>query len=248
MDVGVRILSEQELNSVSSTKQVQFGAEGVTADGRRYKYVGFGGTSTINSGILLVAPAAGTNSTGLVIPALTSQPSTTALQSGSFSFTVTNGATAVTQDQYQFVEVINTAGTFQYRLKGHTAAAGAGAIILSLGEPLVNPAALVPGTDTVNLIYSPYNACAPSLTQRVPVGVTVTQVPNTSSVTNYGWVQVGGKSFVNATSATIGQAVKQDTSGTAGFVAVTSAATDYQIGAARASAASSTASVHLSLA
>lgn len=247
MQDGPRFLTEEDLNTITTTKQTQLGAVGQTADGRVFRYVTFGGTATINAGLLLVAPAAPANSTALVIPALSAQPNANALSAGSLQFVVTNGSTSVTQDQFQFVEVINTAGTFQYKLRGNTAAGNAGAITLSLAEPLVNPAALVPGTDTVNLVLSPYNGPAPSLTQRTPVGFTILQVPNTSTVTNYGWVQTQGKAFVNATSATIGQAIKQDTSGTAGFIAATAASTDYEIGVARASATSSTASVHLSI-
>lgn len=249
MQDGPRYLTETDLNVVTTTKQTQYGADGVTSDGRRFKYVGFGGTSTINPGLLTVAPAAPANSTGLAITATgTGGQVAGNLVAGSTTLVVTNGATAVTQDQFSFVEIIvSAAGTYKLRLKGNTlAAASTGYVTLFLAEPLPpNATTLIPGTDTVNLRLSPYNGVIPSLTKSEPVGVTVCPVPNTASVTNYGWVQTYGTAFVAATTATKGQAVTQDTGGTAGFFMSTAAATDYGFAVAYASAASSTASVFL---
>ena len=44
MDVGIRTLTEQDINTLSTSKQVQYGATGMTEDGRKYRYVSFGGT------------------------------------------------------------------------------------------------------------------------------------------------------------------------------------------------------------
>lgn len=251
MEAGVRQLTETDLNQVTTTKQTQYGALGQTEDGRMFRYVGFGGTSTINPGLLLVAPAAPANSTGLAITATSvAGGNTTAnLQAGSTTLIVTNGATSVTQDQFQFVEIIvSGGGTYKLKLRGNTAAGNGGLITLNLRDPLPATATtLIPGTDTVNLRLAKYNGVTASTTKSEPVGVTVCPVPNTSSVTNYGWVQVKGEAFVSATTATKGQALTQDTAGTAGFFMNTAAATDYQVAVAYASAASSTASVDLNL-
>lgn len=247
MQDGPRYLTNTDIYNLTTTQQDQLGAKGVTADGREYRYVKFGGTSTINSGLVLVAAAVASNSTGLAIPTTNS---TAALSSGSTSFVVTNGATAVTQDQFAegFVEVLGTNGVQTYRLKGNTAAGNAGAITLFLAEPLRNTTALANGTNTVNLTKSIYDSPVATLTKSAPVGVTIMPVANTASVTNYGWVQTKGHGFVSATTATKGQPVAQDTAGTAGFAMSTAAATDYQIGVAKESAASSTAPVELNLA
>lgn len=251
MQDGPRFLTETDLNTVTTTKQTQFGAIGQTEDGRFFRYVAFGGTSTINPGLLLVAPAAPANSTGLAITSTSVAGGnvTANLQAGSTTLVVTNGSTSVTQDQFQAVEIIVAAGgTYRLRLRGHTAAGNGGLITLFLKEPLpANTTQLIPGTDTVNLRLSPYNGPTASLTKSEPVGVTVCSVPNTASVTNYGWVQTLGAAFVAATSATKGQSLTQDTSGTAGFFMNTAAATDYQAAVAYASAASSTASVYLNI-
>lgn len=251
MQDGPRFLTETDLNTLTTTKQTQYGALGQTEDGRFFRYVSFGGTATVNPGLLLVAPAAPANSTGLAITAtsVTGGNVTANLQAASNTLVVTNGATSVTQDQFQFVEIIVSAGgTYRLRLRGNTAAGNAGLITLFLKEPLpAGTTQLIPGTDTVNLRLSPYNGVVASLTKSEPVGVTVSSVPNTASVTNYGWVQTLGPVFVAATTATKGQAVTQDTGGTAGFVMSTAAATDYPAGVAYASAASSTATVFLNI-
>lgn len=251
MQDGPRYLTDSDLNTVTTVKQTQLGALGQTEDARFYRYVAFGGTATINPGLLVVAPTAPANSTGLAITAtsVASGNVTANLQAGTMTLVVTNGATAVTQDQFGSVEIIVSAGgTYKLRLRGNTAAAGAGLITLYLKEPLpLGSTQLIPGTDTVNLRLSPYNGVVTSTTKSEPVGVTITVVPNTATVTNYGWVQTLGQAFVAATTATKGQAVTQDTAGTAGFFMSTAAATDYPVGVAYASAASSTASIWLNI-
>lgn len=251
MQDGPRFLTESDLNTLTTTKQTQYGAYGITEDGRRFQYVSFGGTSTINPGLLLIAGVAPANSTGLAITAtsVTGGNVTANLQAASTTLVVTNGSTSVTANQFSYVEIIvSGGGTYKLKLRGNTAAGNGGLITLSLAEPLpANTVQLIPGTDTVNLRVSPYNGVAASLTKSQPVGVTYCLVPNTSTVTNYGWVQVSGPAFVAATTATKGQAVTQDTGGTAGFFMSTAAATDYPIGVAYASAASSTATVDLNI-
>ena len=71
MDVGIRSLSEQDINTLSTTKQVQFGATGMTEDGRGFRYVSFGGTSTIAPGLVVVAAANTANFQAMAITATT---------------------------------------------------------------------------------------------------------------------------------------------------------------------------------
>lgn len=250
MESGVRQLTYLDLNQFTTTKQEQFGAIGMTSDGRTYRYVGFGGTSTINPGLLLVGPAAPANSTALAITAVGTGGQVTAnLSAGSKTLVITNGATAVTQNQFQFVEIMvgGTLPLYSLKLNGNTPAAASGYITLSLKEPLPqNITTLVPGTDTVNLVLSKFNGPTASTTGNAPVGVTVNVIPNTATVTNYGWVQSKGHAIVKATTATIGLGIAQDQAGTAGYV-ITSAATTGNLGWAKASASSGNASVELSI-
>ena len=251
METGFRVITATDVNTYSATKQDDLGALGVTADGRRYVYVKFGGTATISAGLLCVGPAAPANSTGLAITATGLGAQVTAnLVAGSNTLVVTNGVTAVTQDQFAggSLELVTATDlTYSILIKGNTAAANGGYITVQLDEPIPQGATtLIPGTDTANLVLSQYNGVIPSTTGNAPAGVTVNAIPNTASVTNYGWVQCAGKAFVKATTATIGLGIAQDLSGTAGYVIVT-AATTGNIGWAKATAASNTASVVLNI-
>lgn len=250
MESGVRQLTYLDLNQFTTTKQEQYGAIGMTSDGRTYRYVKFGGTSTVNPGLLLVGPAAPTNSTALAITATATGGQVAGnLVAGSRTLVVTNGATAVTQDQFQFVEIMvgGTLPLYSLKLNGHSAAAASGYVTLQLREPLPqNITTLVPGTDTVNLVLSKFNGPTASTTGNAPVGVTVNVIPNTATVTNYGWVQTKGHAVVKATTATIGLGIAQDQAGTAGYVIIT-AATTGNVGWAKASASSGNASVELAI-
>lgn len=253
METGYRVLTSTDVNTIDTNKDDQYGALGVTSDGRQYRYVKFGGTSTIQPGFLMVGPAAAANSTALAITAAGTGTQVTAnLQAGSRTLVITNGSTAVTADQFQYIEInvggASSTASYSLRLDGHTAAAATtGYIICSLYDPL--PATitqLVPGTDIVNMVYSKYNGCIASTTGNAPVGITVVPVANSSTVTYYGWVQSNGKAIVKATTATIGLGIAQDQAGTAGYVII-SAATTGNIGWAKASAVSNTASVELNI-
>lgn len=253
MESGVRQLTEQDLSTLSTTKQVEYGAVGMTADGRVFRYAAFGGTSTIAPGQLLVAPAVTAGWQALAIPAAgTGDQTAASLKAGSTFLTLTNGATAITADKFAegYAQVNQTSGTNEgpivYQLRGNQAAAGSGSpsfdIFFQQAEPLRNAETLVAATDTVNLVVNGYNGAIASATAGRPVGVTVIQVPNTSTVTNYGWVQTKGMSFLTNDAGgnlTVGEAVSQSTS-TAGDV-VAAGATTFRVGLALKAFNSSTA-------
>lgn len=240
-----------------------YGTIGQTGDGRIFRYASFPGTSTIQPGILLTAAAAPANSTSLAIAALTSQPANTslgtgsatgatALSAGSTAFAVTNGSTAVTQDQFAFVEILVSAGgTYKLRLRGNTAAASGKLITLYLRDALPpNITQLIPGTDVVNLRLSVYQAPTASTTQGYNVGVTPVSVPQSSTASYAGWLQTRGQAYVQATSGTLGFPVAQDVATNAGFVAnvgAGAAETVPAIGTFVTAAASSAASVFLKI-
>lgn len=253
METGYRLLTNQDLNTLDTVKNEQFGAGGVASDGRQFRYVKFGGTSTIQPGFLMVGPAAPANSTALAITATGTGGQVAAnLLAGSKTLVITNGGTAVTADQFQYLEInvggASSTASYSLRIAGHTAAAATtGYVTVQLAEPLPATATtLVPGTDIANLVLSKYNGVGASTTGNAPVGVTTTQVVNTATVTNYGWVQTTGHAIVKATTATIGLGIAQDQAGTAGYVII-SAATTGNIGWAKASAVSNTASVELNI-
>lgn len=217
----------------------ELGYEGVTANGRTYRFCLIGGTSTVTPGTLLVAPAAPSNSTGLAIAALTAQPQSTAtgdtatgtaaLSTGSLAFAITNGSTSVTQDQFAggYVDVLQTSGTnpgpTTYQLRGNSAGGNGATVTLYLAEPLQQLAgALTPGTDTVNLRVNTYANVVSSSTLAQPVGIVPVQVPNSASAQYYAWIQTKGQaSAVAQGSITAFNSISQSTT-TAGSVAVTS--------------------------
>jgi hypothetical protein len=241
MESGFRQLTTQDITTLSTTKQEQFGAMGATPDGRIFRYAGFGGTSTIAPSQLLVAKAYTANYYGLAITAVGTGGQTTGnLLAGSTQLVLTNGATAITQDQFAegYLEVIQTSGTNEgpvlYKIKGNTAAAattGYVTVFLNQDEPLRNAETLVAGTDTASLNPSPYAAVAPSATAGQVAGVSVVQTPNSSTVTNYGWVQTQGSCILTNDAGgnlTVGEGIAQSTTTAGDIVAV--AATTYQIG------------------
>jgi hypothetical protein len=273
MQNGPRFLTQADINQLTllnpsnvpanqpTALHDEYGSLGQTEDGRLYRFVKFAGTSTIQPGLLLTAPATPANALGLVIPASTAQPNNTAigngttggnaLAAGSTSFVVTNGTTTVTQDEFQFVEILVAAGgTYNLKLRGNTAATSGQPITLYLAtdEPLPpNITTLIPGSDTVNLRYSNWNQPTATLTAGSPVGVTVVSVPQSSTASYGGWVQVKGRSYVQSTSGTAGYPAAQDRSGTAGFLINSTGATEPQLGIFVYSEASSAATVNLDI-
>lgn len=245
-------LNIQPLGTLSTTQLLPLGTivyspkdQGRTA----FRYVQFGGTSTINPGLLVVTPAAPSNSTGLAIPTSNSAAQLTGGGNpASNQLIITNGSTAVTANQFADGIITITGGTYieHHRILGNSAdATGSLPITVEMAGPLINT--VVAGTNTVSLRQSPsYNVVA-SLTAANPVGVTIVPVLNTASVTNFGWVQLSGQAYVQATSATKGQALVQDTSGTAGYFANSAASTTPAIAIAQESASSSLAVVNLFL-
>jgi hypothetical protein len=229
MQDGPRTLTETDLTATTTTQLTQLGAQGITEDGRQFRYVKAG--AAINGGQLAVAAALSSNSTALVIPA----QAVTNLAAGSTQLIVTNGSTAVAQNQFAegFVEVLGANGGYAVRISGNTAAAGAGAITLQLAEVL--PAAVVAGTNTVNLTASPYSGVVTSTTASLPIGVARAAIASGS----YGWVQTYGHALIAATGAiTKGAGISQDASTTAGNVSAASGA-GYQVAVAKEAAANS---------
>jgi hypothetical protein len=254
MDTGIRTLAEQDISVLSTTQSSQLGAIGQTADGRKFRYVSFGGTSTIAPGLVVTAPALTANFQGLAITATTVTAATQVtanLNLGATQIVLTNGSTAITKDQFAegYLDIIvggasADAGHYTHKIRGNTAAAAStGYVTVYLAEPLRNTTALVPGTDTANLRLNDYANVNTSTTAALPVGVTVMPVPNTATVTNYGWVQVYGDCVVlndAGGTITVGGAFGQSTT-TAGNVKAATASTVPIIGITKIAISASTA-------
>lgn len=232
MDTGFKQLSEQELNTVSPTKLTEYGTIGATVDGRLYRYVGFGyvsGVTTFAPGLGFYTQVAPANSTGLAITGTgTGGQVAGNLSAGATTIVLTNGSTAVWQDEFAYLQLnISAGGTYNLKLIGHSAAAAStGYITCYLSEPLP-PAitTLIPGTDVANLIVNPWAWVLPTKTESKAIGVSVAPATATTaakSTTNttpgsFGWLQTRGLSYVAATSGTLGYPMGQDVTTTAGF-------------------------------
>jgi hypothetical protein len=253
MQTGPIFLTASDIYNLTTTQTQAYGSVGVTQDGRRYRYVSFGGTSTITSGKVVTAPvitASTAGFQGMTITAVgTSTQVTANLALGSTTIVLSNtGATAITQDMFKeghldvLVGALGITSSYSYKIVGNTAAAAtSGYVTIELDEALRNTTALVPGTDTCNIQVSPYSAVNTSSTAANVVGVTIMPVPNTASVTNYGWVQTSGESAViNDANViiTVGGAFAQSTT-TPGAVITATASTLPIIGRARVAMAQS---------
>jgi len=248
MQDGPRFLTESDISALTTSKQTQYGAIGQTGDGRLYRYCSFGGTSTIASGLVVVASALTANFQGVAITATGTGGQVAAnLANGSNQIVLTNSTSStLTQDQLAegFLEVMvggasSSTGQYSYKIKGNAAVAAGNVTAqyytVTLYEPLRNTTALVPGTDTVNLTPSPYNGANTSTTAALPVGVTTQPIVNSSTVTNYGWTQVFGPTNVlndAGGTITVGGAFAQSTT-TAGNVKAATASAAPIIGITR---------------
>lgn len=250
MESGVRQLTSTDLNQITTSKTEALGTIGQTADSRFFRYVGFGGTSTIAPGALCVSAALTAGYQSLAITAVGTGGQVAAnLLAGSTQIVLTNGATAITQDQFAegYLEVKQTSGSnngpILYKIRGNTAAAGSATftVFLDPKEPLRNASTLVAGTDTCNVNPHPYAAVAPSTTLNTAAGFTPIQVPNTSSVSYFGWVQCTGTALVTNDAAgtlAVGTAFAQ--SGTVAGAVVAAGATSADLGQTRIAISAST--------
>lgn len=205
----------------------QLGQVGQTSDGRRYRLCTFASATTVTPGTFVSSQWRNTNYTSLAIA--TVQPANTAfynaesapvsaIAKGSVALNVLGAtATAATADQFAggFLEVSQNSGAgngpIAYKIQGNSAATSAGQVTVYLADSLNVNSKLVAGTDTVNLVPSPFVAVQASVTLAPPVGVLTVQVPNTSTTTYAAWVQTRGQvlALCSATSAVAYTNLKQ---------------------------------------
>lgn len=186
METGIRSLTSTDLRVTTSTATETLGAVGVTADGRRFRYVKSDASGGLAVGKLGVAPAVVANHVNR------SLGSTSNVAVGSTVVTVAIGATACTTDQYAggYLVVRDGAGAgAAYRINGNTSSAGSTDVTVSLVDPVST--ALSTSTSKVDLV-NPFNGVAASTTLAQPVGVAT----KAFAAGEYGWVQTAGVASV----------------------------------------------------
>lgn len=229
MENGAKLLYGSDLAVVTSAQSEAYGSVGYTIDGRRYRYVQFGGTVT--AGNLLVAPA-------LVANHLNIAPA--AALAGATQISVTLGATAATKDQYaEGLLVVGTDGSgtpVTRRIKGNDVGLSGATINVYLDsrEPLLFA---LTTSNKVSLTPSRYNLVTASSTAGEPVGIAV----NSGTVNQFGWVQVFGPVGVvnDAAGSLSAQGLLQQSTTVAGAVVAGATAGNLVIGRAIQAAAAS---------
>lgn len=221
MESGASQLTGTDLAVNTASKQDSYGKVGATNDGRRFRYVQFGGAVT--AGNVVIAPALVSNHLNISVQ--------TAAAANATNVLVTLGATAATQDQYAegylVVGVTGSGVPVIRKIKGNTAGSASTTITVVLDgrEPLLFA---LTTSNVVSLIPSRFNGVTASSTAGDPVGVAV----NSAGSGTFGWVQVFGPCPVvndaGGALTALGK-IKQSTS-VAGSVVASSAATDIQLG------------------
>lgn len=180
------------------------------ADGRTYRFARVGSVAAV-AGSLYQSEVPGANFDELVVPAAVAVNATT--------ITVTNGATAATENMFAggYLNVEDDAGEGRaYRIKGNEAADGTDPLVIYL-DPEQGIQEALSTASTVGLAKSRFAGVIihPSPPTAALVGVAAADIP----ATNYGWFQVRGEASV-LTSGTV----------VIGNVAVASTATDGAVG------------------
>lgn len=200
MEQARRDLTSSDLRLITSTQQDILGAEGTTNDSRMFRYCSIG-ASNVGAGLCLNTPTSTAGYLGLnVAAAVTVTNAVDQVSSTSNTLTVTNGATAITQDQFLGGNVTIISGTgagTNYRIEGNLLAGANGVITLTLAEPLAQS---VDTTSVVNLTVNPWANLATSTSAgstadnvRVAGVSTIPMAANT-----FGWIQTEGYGTVRS--------------------------------------------------
>lgn len=213
---GYTLIADIDTLSSQPRAKHALGQRAVTSDGRMFSYARAGAVNLV-VGHLLQSPVVDTNYSAMAVAANVAADMSGA---GPTTITVTNGASAVTADQFAggLLEVEVGAGAGQtFTVLSNTAAVAAATITFIVDEPVRQ--ALASATSTVTARVNVCNGVIdhPTVATGVPVGVAVYAIP----ATEYGWIQIGGESAVlsDVAPASLGQGV-QPSAATAGAVTV----------------------------
>lgn len=220
MNVGSRTLTATDVRDITSTKQDQLGAIGVTEDGRVYRY-GSAGASNLAAGKLAVNADLDTNVTNVAVAV--------AAAIGATSVSVTAGNTIVADAYADGYLVVNdaTGEGILYRVVGNSGRTGAGTITVSLAEPI--QVALTTSSE-VTLKVNPWANLVISATDQADQAMGVPNVAVTAAY--FGWFQTRGECAVLADEAVNRGLALTIGTGTAGAVEALDAAGEPQIGVA----------------
>lgn len=207
-------VSPQDLLTISDTAQTTVGALGVTADGRKVRYVK-AGASNIAAGVLLQGPAEVTAHQNLT---------PVAASAGATQVTVALGATAATLNQYAggYMVITVTPGVGEvYTIKSNPAAALSTSMVVTLEEALKTA---ITTSTRIDLVANPYNGVIinPTTASGPVVGASIVAL----TASYFGWiVSAGPASILNDGGSTVGTNVSAS-NGSTGAVeaAVTSQA------------------------
>lgn len=180
----------EQFNSYAD-ERVPLGTALVCQDGRLYRFGKVGAGAAAVVGNLYQSPVPGANYDELALPA--------AVAVGSRTVVVTNGATAITEDQFKggFLNVEDDAGEGRaYLIESNTADAGAGPVTVTLAAGHGIKVALTTVT-TVGLTASPYSGLIihPSPPTACLIGVAASAI----AAGEYGWFQRKGPASVLGT-------------------------------------------------
>ena len=162
------------------------GSLGITADGRKFRYVKVGSSAALVAGNVIQSPAEVTANESLT---------PTAADIGATEITITTGA-AVTANAYAngYMVCTNTPSNgLVYKIKSHPANSGATTCVFTLYEPLI---VALTSSSRVDLVFDPYNGVIqnPATATGCVVGVALKAI----TASYYGWVQSAGTCAVLA--------------------------------------------------
>lgn len=178
-------LTNQDARQLSATRLHRLGTIVETADGRIFRYAGAGAVNLSGGKVVIGAPKVANHTASSVAAAA---------PVGSLSVSVTVGATAVTQNQYNgaFLVVVDGPGVgAAYRIEGTPAIASSGTGTIQLSESI---ATALTTSSKVSLQLSPFSS---TIVSSGAVGFFAAGVPNLDvPATYYYWAQVGGVASV----------------------------------------------------
>jgi hypothetical protein len=217
MNEPQKLMFSQSILAQSSVRKEILGAPRTLHDGRSFNYCRNGAVD-LAAGKPVESLDAVANNINLAVVA--------DVAIGSTTVRVTNGGTAVTEDQYQWGYLQINAGAGlgrQYLIDTHTAeTTGTGTITIQLAEPI--GVALTSATSKASLIYNPFTGIVvATAATKTPAGVP----PIAVTALYYFWSQTCGVGCALNTNAV---AVGTELAGGAGLLAARTAHTDNSYG------------------
>jgi len=177
---GPTFISQMDLYSSSTVKEMAYGQLGQTSDGRKFRYCR--AVATLVTGDCYSSSAQDAQFQTMAVPA--------AVVKGSTTVTVTNGTTAVTANMFDegYLCVSYGVGIGQSsRIVSHTTGASGASITYTIEDPLK---VALDTTSKVTVVRNPYVDVVIQAT--TPVAQTAGIAQYAIPTGEYGWIQTGG--------------------------------------------------------